>query len=625
MRFFATCVILAGLGVGAVFGLSHLLPPGEPGRSSKANDGRQPRDGGGKTAQVKEGAAFSESPGTSSRPDEGEDKEVQIVAVERAAAAGQPLIIQGARVVTIESQDVPCEKDGKLLFLATPVGEDEEVPADRLEVREFSILGTEVKYAEWQRLPQEQRLVAQLPVPGSTRTETLYYRPAKSTDSMQPGTTRIFTIRKRFKKLQEGDMVKAGAILGAVNPALALDELGSKQAKVEAAAADVLATVALKEESAHRLKGINRAIGAVPGSVSRDDQGAAVATLARYQQEEVAKKASVVQSQRELSAALTALEMHLIRAQISGKIKTIFKQAGEAVKNNEQVMQLQNTRNLRAQAQLDVQDAEHLRKRLEKAEAMRRDAWRQLKDAKGKKGADLRSARALLKDADDLVKVEIEASRPVPPAAVLSGHLQDVTSVAVTAEKLPRIVSGSLDGTVRLWERVPGTERWGEQMRLEHYAGSRVDAVRAVAATGPKATTGLLLTGTAAGRGRLFNLSDLKSGAIDLKIRHAGAIEAVAFNAEGTRCATAGEDRVIRVWDTSDGSLVLSKPAAHRANITSLFFSGKDLLISAAKDRTLVAWTIEENESGMASPRGGSWATAPTRWPSSASIRPGRG
>jgi WD40 repeat protein len=99
--------------------------------------------------------------------------------------------------------------------------------------------------------------------------------------------------------------------------------------------------------------------------------------------------------------------------------------------------------------------------------------------------------------------------------AVLSGHLQAITSVAVTSESQPRIISGGEDHMVRVWSRIPGTDRWQEVMRLNHHA-----IVRAVASTPPGSKRSLLLTGTATGRGRLFDLNNLKAGETFLRGRH---------------------------------------------------------------------------------------------------------
>lgn len=585
MKFFVTCLILASLCVGAVFVVSSLVNKGEA--AQKKDDKSETTKG---TSDVPELRRANEPT---------DDKPVQIVRVAGGQASNQPMVVSGARVMTVEVQEVPSEKDGKLLFLATPVGEHEEVPADRLDVREFPILGTQISSAEWQKLPADQRLSPVQTQSDMGRVETRYYRKAKVNDSMDPGTTKIFNVKLRLRKLREGDLVKSNQILGVINPALALNELGIKQAKVEASAADVLATVAMKEESTRRLSAADRLRIAVKSGISDDDYGVLRVTVDKYKSEEVAKKAAVEQSKQELSGALTMLEMHLLRSSIAGRIKTVYKQNGEAVKNLESVLQIQNPWKLKAQAQLDVQDAEPLRQRLAKAEAYRKEARQRLENAraKGLTGGD-KTAEELLALADKEVAVEIEASQPTPPKAILQGHMLDVTCVAVTKGTLPRIASGSLDGTVRLWERIPGTNRWEERHRLDH---NRI-AVKAVACTGVKSKQNLLLTGTASGQGRIFNLDRLgeKDCILNLKSRHSGSIEAVTFNTKGTLCATAGEDRVIRVWNTSTGELVTSRSAAHRAVITSLVFSAKDQLLSASRDKTLVVWSIEEKDDRVA-------------------------
>jgi len=119
-------------------------------------------------------------------------------------------------------------------------------------------------------------------------------------------------------------------------------------------------------------------------------------------------------------------------------------------------------------------------------------------------------------------------------------------------------------------------------------------AVRTVAVTGPKADRNLLLTGTATGRGRIFNLGDLNADAVNLGSRHTGSITAAAFNEKGTMLVTGGDDAALCLWNVEDGKLLGRVPNAHRASVTSVAFTAKDQVVSAGRDKRLNVWNLAE-------------------------------
>jgi WD40 repeat protein len=258
-------------------------------------------------------------------------------------------------------------------------------------------------------------------------------------------------------------------------------------------------------------------------------------------------------------------------------------------------LQIQNPKKVRVDAQVDVQDALVLRNRLDEAARHRAEASRlwAAELQKNPRATEPPQAQALRSLADKLTRLEVEASRQEPPVAVLSGHGREVTCVAVTNEKMPRIVSGSEDHTVRIWQRVTGEDRWTEQVNLDHRA-----VVRSLAVTGPKAAKQRLLTGTITGRARLFTLDDLKAGEKVLDSRHTGAINACAFNADGTLCVTGGEDASLILWDVEEGKLLGRVPNAHRAAVTSVVFTAKGQVVSAGRDKRLLVWKISEGGEG---------------------------
>jgi WD40 repeat protein len=141
---------------------------------------------------------------------------------------------------------------------------------------------------------------------------------------------------------------------------------------------------------------------------------------------------------------------------------------------------------------------------------------------------------------------------------------------------------------VRVWEQPdPKEPRWRQAYQLEHYA-----VVRAVACTPPAARANLLLTGTADGWGRLFDLGDLAKAPWELAGRHDGPITCLAFSPDGSVCATGGEDREVCLWATATGRLLHRIPAAHKAAVTSLQFASATRLVSAGNDKRLVVWAL---------------------------------
>jgi WD40 repeat protein len=491
-----------------------------------------------------------------------------------------PLILREGRILTTEHLDVPSERDGKLLFLATEALPGENIPTEKRVTLEIGVLAIEV--ASWDGVDENDRFRH----PSDPKR---LFRRALVTDELVPGSLVLIRQKRTFRKLDRGNVVEEGQLLGIINPALAVDEMGTKLAKLDAAAADVRAAAELKRESAEKLSGIDRVLAKYARAISREERGTAVATLAKYREEEVSKRAGVVQAQRELSTALTQFNMHLIRAPIGGVIKFVHKQNGESVKNLEAVLQLHNPERLLVEAQVEVQDALPLHARLKKARALRQQATRLRAEAQRRGLPEPESVPRLQRESDQLLSVRVEASRVEQPLAALSGHHQEVTCVAVTRELQPRIVSGSEDHTVRLWNRIPGSDRWQERGRLDHHA-----VVRALACTAPTAKSNLLLTGTVLGEGRLFDLDNLKTRERFLQGRHSGAINAVAFSPNGTLCATGGEDRSICLWETSEGQLLDKVTSAHGQGVTSLAFTVRGQLVSAGRDKRLVLWNLAE-------------------------------
>jgi len=130
----------------------------------------------------------------------------------------------------------------------------------------------------------------------------------------------------------------------------------------------------------------------------------------------------------------------------------------------------------------------------------------------------------------------------------LKGHTEDVESVAFNHDG-SRIVSGSQDGTVKLWDASRGVETMtftGHNGWVKSVAFSP-DGSRIVS-----------------GGGKYGELDELKvwdahTGKQKLALKgHTGEVDAVAFNHDGSRIVSGGYDRTPRLWDPHTGEKKLT-------------------------------------------------------------------
>ena len=188
---------------------------------------------------------------------------------------------------------------------------------------------------------------------------------------------------------------------------------------------------------------------------------------------------------------------------------------------------------------------------------------------------------------------------------MFEGHQDAVTSVAVTSDG--RLVTGSRDGTARLWDMETGEE-------LNAFTGHQ-DVITSVAVT----PDGRLVTGSDDTTARLW---DLDTGE-ELRIftGHQNAISSVAVTSDG-RLVTGSGDGTARLWDMETGKEVrvlsniqrlssfvavgpdgerISKSrketARLRANmVSSVAVAPGGQLITGSRDGSMRVWDMETGE-----------------------------
>jgi WD40 repeat protein len=116
-----------------------------------------------------------------------------------------------------------------------------------------------------------------------------------------------------------------------------------------------------------------------------------------------------------------------------------------------------------------------------------------------------------------------------------------------------------------------------------------------VACTPPRAAANWCLTGANDGSLRLWDLDgDFKRPLREVEDKHRGPVNCLAFNQDGTLCASGGDDHEIRVWDPATGRLKV-RLTDHHGPIQSLQFTPQGQLVSTAKDRTIMVWSIGDD------------------------------
>lgn len=161
----------------------------------------------------------------------------------------------------------------------------------------------------------------------------------------------------------------------------------------------------------------------------------------------------------------------------------------------------------------------------------------------------------------------------------LAGHKDSILCVAFTPDG-KQLVSGSRDGTLRVWDLETQTE-------VAALACGEPVLTLACSPDGKTLATG--------GRERSIRLWDVPTRQLRIALQgHPREVRSLAFTPDGKRLASSGRDPSIRVWDVESG-----KPVAHYQGhsfaVTSVAFSPDGrTLATAGWDKLVKLWDVRE-------------------------------
>ncbi|KIM24767.1 hypothetical protein M408DRAFT_45879, partial [Serendipita vermifera MAFF 305830] len=204
----------------------------------------------------------------------------------------------------------------------------------------------------------------------------------------------------------------------------------------------------------------------------------------------------------------------------------------------------------------------------------------------------------------------------------LQGHITSVYSVSFSPDGR-RIVSGSLDDTIRVWNSETGETILGPLMGHGgpvYSASFSPDGKRIVSGSGDHtlrvwdAETGQMVLGPLQGHNNcIWSASfspdgrSIISGSADHTIRvwnaatgkrilgplrgHNASVSSVLFSPDGRRIVSGSDDHTIRVWDAATGKTILGPLQGHSASVRCVSVSPDGTkIVSGSEDNTIQVW-----------------------------------
>ena len=158
---------------------------------------------------------------------------------------------------------------------------------------------------------------------------------------------------------------------------------------------------------------------------------------------------------------------------------------------------------------------------------------------------------------------------PVPQA--LNGHAADIESLAWRGDGA-QVASGDKGRAIRLWNGPDGAP----QGLIE----TPSDTVLGLAYHPNNAQ---LISAGSDGLARLWQLPLVEPKVVEAK----GPVKVVAFSLDGNRVATAGDDKIVRVWNVNDGALIKEIPAPDQPVVAVALKSDGSQVVFALANKTI--------------------------------------
>ena len=98
-----------------------------------------------------------------------------------------------------------------------------------------------------------------------------------------------------------------------------------------------------------------------------------------------------------------------------------------------------------------------------------------------------------------------------------------------------------------------------------------------------------IVTASADGTARIWQLSDIKFPETMRFTGHTGAVHSAAFRADGNQLVTGGADNLVRTWDLASGEEV-NAFSGHGAAVLGVCFAANNQPVSVSGDKTLKQW-----------------------------------
>jgi WD40 repeat protein len=201
-------------------------------------------------------------------------------------------------------------------------------------------------------------------------------------------------------------------------------------------------------------------------------------------------------------------------------------------------------------------------------------------------------------DNDRIGTVYLIASTNPRRRVTLQGHRNRVTAIAFSSDRA-RIVTGSDDGTARLWDLQGGalTRADGRDLVLDH-GSAKVTSV-GISPGGEQ-----IVTGSDDGLVRLWK-ADGKGGPLLMK-GHSNQVTSSTFNSAGDQIVTTSKDRTARIWH-SDGRAMLMQWAGspvvlkHPNAVNDASFSPRgERIVTASEDKIVRVWKTDGSQQPQA-------------------------